>query len=340
MGSRRDFVQGRTTVRLAGAMLVLAGLLCVPALGACSSAGPVNFSGNLDLVYVTRPNETGINFNMYGENPFHSARIRLFADAPIQDHVHVFTEFFYDDDAMFARLFGGFVRLSDPKGRDLHLEAGKIPLHVGAFPNRSYAHKNNLIGSPLMYQYKTDVRNDQVPTTAEDIVANRGLGYRTSFLTPGLTGVGYEGGSATPGMYENCWGCGLWALGTARASGRAFRVGRSRGDTTGWSSTLSSSPPVASLPGTRTSGSGRSESDSSLRGAWSPSSCISSPRSTSLRPGSARSRRHSSRWRSDADRALRSRGDAARGRARRGRARPRGGDRRIGRAHARRPRDP
>ena len=214
MGSRRDFVQGRTTVRLAGAMLVLAGLLGVPARGACSSAGPVNFSGNLDLVYVTRPNETGINFNMYGENPFHSARIRLFADAPIQDHVHVFTEFFYDDDAMFARLFGGFVRLSDPKGRDLHLEAGKIPLHVGAFPNRSYAHKNSLIGSPLMYQYKTDVRNDQVPTTAEDIVANRGLGYRTSFLTPGLTGVGYDGGSATPVMYENCWDFGLVALGT------------------------------------------------------------------------------------------------------------------------------
>src|SRR5439155_1210956 len=117
MGSRRDFVQGRTTVRLAGAMLVLAGLLGVPARGACSSAGPVNFSGNLDLVYVTRPN-------------------------------------------------------------------------------------------------KTDVRNDQVPTTAEDIVANRGLGYRTSFLTPGLTGVGYDGGSATPVMYENCWDFGLVALGT------------------------------------------------------------------------------------------------------------------------------
>jgi hypothetical protein len=214
MRSKRNLVQGRAAARLAGALLGLWILLCAAPRGECSSVGPVNFAGDLDLVYVTRPSQIGINFLNFGENAFHTTRIRLFADAPVQDHIHVFTEFLYDDDAMFARLFGGFVRLSDPKGRDIHLEVGKIPLHVGAYPNRSYAPKNSLIGPPLMYSYKVDVRNDQVPKRGEDIVANRGRGWRTDYISGGLTGVGYSGGNALPIMYENCWDFGIVTLGT------------------------------------------------------------------------------------------------------------------------------
>ena len=176
--------------------------------------GPVNFSGELDLVGLSRGGEENINVLNYGENPFHTARVRLFADAPIQDHVHVFTEFTYDDAISLARLFGGFVRISDPKGRDLHLEVGKIPLHIGAFPNRSYAPKNALIGAPLLYQYHTDLRDDQVPTRPEDLIANRGRGYYTSYLTPGLTGIGYTGGRTMTLLYENCWDFGASVLGT------------------------------------------------------------------------------------------------------------------------------
>src|SRR6185295_6841664 len=198
------------------AVLAVTLLSCLLATrGECGSVGPVNFSGNLDLVGVSRNSQNGINTLNFGENPFHTTRIRLFADAPIQEHVHVFTEFLYDDDAMFARLFGGFVRLSDPKGRDIHLEAGKIPLHLGAYPNRSYAPKNNLIGAPLMYQYHTDLRNDMVPTRGDDIVANRGRGYVSDYLSGGLTGVGAPTGWALPVLYENCWDFGVAVIGTA-----------------------------------------------------------------------------------------------------------------------------
>jgi hypothetical protein len=181
----------------------------------CASVGPVNFQGNLDLVGLSRTEQEGINTLNFGENPFHTARIRLFADAPIQDHVHVFTEFLYDDETMMARLFGGFVRLSDPKGRDIHLEVGKIPLHLGAYPNRSYAPQNNLIGAPLMYQYHTDLRTDQAAVRGEDIVANRGQGYRSNYMGAGLTGVGGSGGQAVPVLYENCWDFGMVLIGTA-----------------------------------------------------------------------------------------------------------------------------
>ncbi len=206
----RERIAARTA--LAGVAFILA--MSLAARGECGSVGPVNFQGSLDLVEASRPAQIEINKLNFGENPFHTARIRLFADAPIQEHVHVFTEFLYDDDTMRARLFGGFVRLSDPKGRDLHLEVGKLPLHLGAYPNRSYAQKNSLIGAPLMYQYHTDIRNDQVPTRGEDIVANRGLGHSTSYMGAGLTGVGYSNGHALPVLYENCWDFGAVAIGT------------------------------------------------------------------------------------------------------------------------------
>jgi hypothetical protein len=204
--------QGWRAIFVVAALASTLGLAAVR--GECDTLGPVNFSGELDLVGLSRRGQENINVLNYGENPFHTTRIRLFADAPIQEHVHVFTEFTYDDGISLARLFGGFVRLSDPKGRDIHLEAGKIPLHIGAFPNRSYAPKNALIGAPLLYQYHTDLRDDQVPVRGDDLVANRGRGYYTSYLTPGLTGLGYTGGRTMTLFYENCWDFGAAVLGT------------------------------------------------------------------------------------------------------------------------------
>lgn len=180
-----------------------------------ASIGRVNFQGQLDLVAESRNEQDQINTLNFGENPFHTTRVRLFADAPIQEHVHAFTEFLYDDGTVRARLFGGFVRLSDPKGRDIHLELGKIPLHLGAYPNRAYAPLNNLIGAPLMYQYHTDLRSDQVPVRGEDLVANRGQGYFSDYLAPGLTGLGGIEGHALPVLYENCWDFGAVVIGTA-----------------------------------------------------------------------------------------------------------------------------
>ena len=207
--------RGGAVARVALMALALALLPGLASRGECGEAGPVNVSGNLDLVGESRSDQDGVNTQNYGENPFHTARIRLFADAPIQEHVHAFTEFIYDDgSSKGARLFGAFVRLSDPKGRDIHIEAGKIPFHLGSFANRSSAPKNNLIGAPLVYEYHTDVREDQIPVRGEDIVANRGRGYATSYLTGGLTGVGYTGGRALPILYENCWDFGAVVLGT------------------------------------------------------------------------------------------------------------------------------
>jgi len=164
---------------------------------------------------VTRTDQINSNFFSYAENPFHAIRLRLLADGRVQEHIHAFAQVIMDD-VRTPRLFGGFVRLSDPKGRDIHLEIGKIPLHVGAYPNRSHAQRNSLIGSPLMFQYHPDVRDDQVPVRPEDIVANRGLGYFTDYAAGGLTGRGLRGsGQVLSVLYENCWDFGAVVVGTA-----------------------------------------------------------------------------------------------------------------------------
>lgn len=165
---------------------------------------------------MTRTDQINSNFFNFGENSFHALRVRLLATGHVHEHVSAFVELL-SDDARAPRVFGAFVRLSDPGGRDIHLEAGKLPLHIGAFPNRSYAIQNNLIGSPLVYQVKVNVRDDQFPTRPEDLIANRGRGFFTSYLTPGLTGVGVAGlGSSMTILYENCWDIGAVVIGTAR----------------------------------------------------------------------------------------------------------------------------
>jgi hypothetical protein len=137
----------------------------------------------------------------------------------VHEHIGAFVELL-SDEGRAPRLFGGYVRLSDPKGRDVHLELGKIPLHVGAFPNRSSAPKNSLIGSPIVYQYHVDVRDDQIPMTPDDIVANQARGYFTNYGTGGYQGQG----QALSILYENCWDFGAVVVGTANPLEFAFGV--------------------------------------------------------------------------------------------------------------------
>ena len=176
---------------------------------------------------MTRTDQINSNFFSFAENPFHAIRVRLLADGRVHEHVSAFAEVL-SDDGRAPRLFGAFVRLSDPGGRDIHLELGKIPLHVGAFPNRSMASRNSLIGSPLVYQYHPNVRDDQVPVRPEDIVANQGRGYFTDYAAGGLTGLGPRGtGQALSILYENCWDVGAVVVGTA--SPFEFAVGATNG---------------------------------------------------------------------------------------------------------------
>ena len=176
----------------------------------------IDWEAQLDLCEVTQSDQINSNFFSFAENPFHAVRLRFSVDGRIHEHVSAFVELL-SDEGRAPRLFGGFVRLSDPGGHDFNLEIGKIPLHVGAYPNRSTAQKNPLVGSPIVYQYHVDVRDDQIPIRPEDIVMNQGRGYFTNYgPANGGTGVGYPGtGQALSVLYENCWDFGAVFVGTA-----------------------------------------------------------------------------------------------------------------------------
>ncbi|MGE0454783.1 MAG: hypothetical protein AB7O37_10250 [Vicinamibacteria bacterium] len=121
----------------------------------------------------------------------------------------------YSADARAPSIFGLYGRV-EPK-RWLGVRVGMIPLVVGAWQERAYPHLQPLINQPLSAQYLTPVRTDGVPTSADELLSQRGLGGRTSYPA-GSPGAGI----ALALMYEHCWDSGIEAFGTL--GGLRYRV--------------------------------------------------------------------------------------------------------------------
>src|SRR5262245_8060387 len=79
------------------------------------------------------------------------------------------------------RPYALYVRFRPWAQRAIDINAGRVPPTFGAFPSRSYASDNLLIGFPLAYQYLTSLRPDAVPATADELLRMRGRGWLSSF---------------------------------------------------------------------------------------------------------------------------------------------------------------
>ena len=79
------------------------------------------------------------------------------------------------------RPYALYVRLRPWTRRAFDIDAGRIPPTFGAFPRRTYASDNPLIGYPLTYQYLTSLRSDAVPASADELIRMRGRGWLSSF---------------------------------------------------------------------------------------------------------------------------------------------------------------
>jgi hypothetical protein len=96
------------------------------------------------------------------------------------------------DNLETPRAHALYARIRPWREKPFDLQAGLIPPVFGAFPRRSYASDNFLIGYPLAYQYLTSIRPDAVPATADDLLRMRGRGWQPSFpigsqeVAPGL----------------------------------------------------------------------------------------------------------------------------------------------------------
>src|SRR5262249_27941718 len=117
-----------------------------------------------------------------------------------------------------VRAIGAYAMYTPREDTDLHVSIGKLPWPIGTWAPRTYSDKNPLIGPPLMYQYHSTLRYDDLPKTVDALVAKAGQGQ---------TGVSYTTTSARRGMavvYDLCWDLGIVAAGSPRPVEYAFGV--------------------------------------------------------------------------------------------------------------------
>ncbi len=144
------------------------------------------------------PEDEGyFNYNDYATSTLRLFRVDLMAEA----RVAPWLSFLFDgrmDNLEAPRVYALYLRLRPWPGRDLDLQAGLVPPVFGAFPRRRYALDNPLPSLPLAYQYLTTVREDALPSTAEQVVAQRGRGWLVRYpigdaaATPGRPLVNAE----------------------------------------------------------------------------------------------------------------------------------------------------
>jgi hypothetical protein len=79
------------------------------------------------------------------------------------------------------RPYALYVRLRPWAQREFEINGGRVPPTFGAFPRRTYASDNLLIGYPLAYQYLTSLRPDAVPANADELLRMRGRGWLSNF---------------------------------------------------------------------------------------------------------------------------------------------------------------
>ena len=175
-----------------------------------SAAVEADVHGLLDLVATGNSEAIQLNSLYRGDTSFDAYRVRLFVDGAVTDRLRVHTQLLFAETSG-ARAFGAYVMAEPWEGRDLHVIAGEIPWLIGAFGPRSYADKNPLIGHPMLYQYHTTLRPDQVVSGADALLGAAGAGN---------DGVNYAPGGrpqrGMPVVYDQWWDFGAGIEGSRR----------------------------------------------------------------------------------------------------------------------------
>jgi hypothetical protein len=141
--------------------------------------GRVRFGG--ELIGTISPRDEGyFNYSDYGTTGLRLVRMDLTLEARLTRFAALLADA-RSDNLGRPRVYALYLRLSPWPGRPLDIQAGLVPPVFGAFPRRKYAAENPLPSVPLAYQYLTDLRDDAIPATAEQLLAQRGRGWLVSY---------------------------------------------------------------------------------------------------------------------------------------------------------------
>jgi hypothetical protein len=157
-------------------------------------AGRVTLSGDVSATYgcAQVPQQSGataswcgddtgfFNYTDYDRSTLRMLRIDLNTAVRATRQLSILSDIRTENGAGI-RAYGLYLRFHPWEKRGIDIQAGRIPPTFGAFPRRSYATDNLLIGYPLAYQYLTSLRADALPRNADDLLRMRGRGWLASY---------------------------------------------------------------------------------------------------------------------------------------------------------------
>ena len=180
------------------------------------------WGGELAAVISRKDDVAFFNYTDYEHSTLRQVRLRLMLEQRLPARVDLLGEMRLENDLLDAPAL--FVRWQPWATRPLHIQAGRLPLTIGAFARRAYGSDNLLVGVPLVYQYLTSVRPDALPQDADDVLRMRARGWRPSFpigatsLEPGLPILAYSRGDTGVQMQ---WTAPTWTAAAAVTRGTA-----------------------------------------------------------------------------------------------------------------------
>jgi hypothetical protein len=181
----------------------------------------------LDLVAASNTDARPLNWDDEGTSAFDPYSLRLFGDASVTKHLEGHAQVLYRE-AIGLRLIGAYALYTPWLDQDLHLAAGKIPWWIGTYADREYSDENPLVGTPLLYQYRTPLRWYEIDPSVDALLANAGR-----LPGGGRAPAGPVYPIGMPIVWESWWDVGVMALGSVRPV--EFSLGVVSG-TPGWGS--------------------------------------------------------------------------------------------------------
>ncbi|MCI0531713.1 MAG: hypothetical protein L0Y74_07195 [candidate division Zixibacteria bacterium] len=166
----------------------------------------VDLDFQFDLVFHNPTAKDYTNLTFRGHSNFHTIRSRVILNAYINEYIRVNAQLLSDNQST-PYWFSAYAQLTAPQTAALNLNVGIIPTPVGVFGARTYPHKNFVIGTPLMYNHKTNISIYTLQMTNSELLKERGEGYESDFAGPGS-------GKGIPIMYDACWNSGMNLFGS------------------------------------------------------------------------------------------------------------------------------
>ena len=189
--------------------------LATTALGVCLAAAgaragePVSFLGGRvrlggEVSGTIAPQDLGwFNYSDYEVSSLRLFRVDVAAEAQLASFASVLFDV-RSDNLAAPRVYALYLRLRPWAGRELDLQVGLVPPVFGAYPRRRYAYENPLPSVPLAFQYLTNLREDAVPSRSEEVVAQRGRGWRVRYPVGSS-----EAGPGLPLVNSQKWDTGV-----------------------------------------------------------------------------------------------------------------------------------